>query len=126
MTRRLRNLWRAIGWLGIGLLLLLSLMPAPPEIPGPLGWDKVQHTLAYAVLMSWFWQAYQPSWRWPLFFLALGGGVELLQAWSSFRSAELSDLLANATGVALGLGLAVMTPLGRVLDWLERASLKKS
>ena len=120
MPDQIRVLWRLLGWCGVGLLLLLSLMPAPPDIAGPLGWDKAQHTLAYATLTLWFWQAYQPGWRWVLFFLVLGAGVELLQAWSGYRSAELGDMLANAIGVGIGLSLGAFTPLGHMLDWLDK------
>ena len=31
-------------------ILWLSLTPAPPHIPGPLGWDKLLHSGAYALL----------------------------------------------------------------------------
>ena len=91
-----------------------------PSLPGLLAWDKLQHTLAYALLMIWFRQAFQPHWRWPVFLLTLGIAMELLQGWSGSRVAELSDLFANALGVGAGLYLAVATPVGRILICLEQ------
>ncbi|MGB0128390.1 MAG: hypothetical protein WBP72_12190, partial [Rhodocyclaceae bacterium] len=45
--------WRACGWGLIALVVLLSLTPAPLDLPGAEG-DKVGHLLAYAALMQWF------------------------------------------------------------------------
>lgn len=115
-----RLFWQGCAWLGVALLVYLSLSANLPALPGPLVWDKMQHTLAYALLMIWFWQAFQPHWRWPLFLLMLGVLLELLQSQSSSRVAELSDILANALGISLGLYLAVATPIGRLLPWLEK------
>ena len=119
-TLRWRLVWQLIAWLGVVLLSYLSLIPAPPELPGPLAWDKLQHTLVYAFLMIWFRQAFQPHWRWPVFLLTLGIALEFMQGWSGHRFTELSDILANTLGVGVGLYLAIATPVGRSLIWLEK------
>jgi hypothetical protein len=50
-------LWLATGWLLVASIIYLSLAPAPPSIDLPEG-DKLEHVLAYAVLMFWFAQMY--------------------------------------------------------------------
>ena len=90
------------------LILWLSLMSSPPSAPGILGWDKLQHFLAYGLLAlliarvtelipagcnrrAW-WQAWLAA---VLFGLLL----ECLQwAMHSGRAAEWSDLAADALG----------------------------
>lgn len=50
---KLRPPWLAIGWALVLLVICLSVIPAPPGIPGELG-DKAGHVAAYSVLMLWF------------------------------------------------------------------------
>ena len=130
MTAALQHarLWRILGWLLTGAVMILSLLPSLPPPPGPLAWDKAQHLLAYAVLMLWFRQAYPPHWRWPLLLLVLGTGLEGLQGLSVHRQLEAYDMLANALGVGLGLALAAFTPLERLLQRLDRglAALRRA
>ena len=45
--------------------------------------------------------------------------LEFLQGLTDYRTFEIADMIANATGAALGWGLA-QTPLRNVLDWMER------
>ena len=55
---RLRVLWHAIGYLLIGLVVVFSLMPNPPEGPDdPGNWSG--HLLAYGTLMAWFAQLHE-------------------------------------------------------------------
>lgn len=89
-------------------ILCLSIMPNPP-VPhtGFLSWDKVQHALAYAALVSITGWALLPlvspplrAWRYALLF-ALGYGVlmELLQVWfTSSRKGDVGDIVADALG----------------------------
>ena len=100
-----RKTWLAAGWLLILLIGYLSLTPSPPT---PLVFphaDKLEHLVAYALLMGWFCQIY--SARRQRIYLALaciayGGIIELLQGWGGHRYAEWADLLADSLGVALG------------------------
>lgn len=105
-------IWRACGWGLVALVVYLSLMPAPPDLPGAEG-DKVGHLLAYAALMVWF------AWLYPglrargacaLGFVALGVALEFAQGQTGYRSFDTMDMLADATGVALGW-LAALLPL---------------
>ena len=52
-TRTIRLGWSLIGWVGVALILYLSLMPHPPELDIEQG-DKLQHIAAYTVLMGWW------------------------------------------------------------------------
>ncbi|MDQ2694005.1 MAG: VanZ family protein [Pseudomonadota bacterium] len=115
---RYGRLWQGIGWLLVLTVMVLSLMPQPPQPPG-LTWDKAQHLLAYGVLMLWFRQAFAPRRRWIGFLVLLGVGLECLQGLSGGRHFEYADMLANTLGVGCGLLLAA-TPLGTVAPRLDR------
>jgi VanZ family protein len=98
------TLWLTIAWLLVGALVYLSLMPAPPEIDMSEG-DKAAHLLAYAVVTLWFVQIYEARRA----RMAIAGGLvllgvtlEFLQGYSGYRSFELADMAANASGVVLG------------------------
>ena len=115
MTRGvLRRLAVALGWLMVAAIVALSLGPAPDtglEVPYE---DKWGHLLAYGSLMGWFALLYR---GWParsgylLGFLLLGIGLELIQSQVAGREGSAADVLANLTG--LGLGLALSLPIGR-------------
>lgn len=73
--------------------------------------DKTMHVLAYALAVIPL-AAVPPK---PRLRIALGaiiwsGAIELLQPFVG-RTANFSDLMANATGVLLGLGLAALCRL---------------
>lgn len=116
---RWKKLWQGIAWLGIGLLLFLSLIPSLPTLPSLINWDKLHHILAYAVLMLWFSQVFQQHWRWPVFLLLLGIGLEFIQEASGIRTGHIYDVLANTVGIALGLWLTHFTPAGHLLQFLD-------
>ena len=100
------RLWQGLAWCMVWVVVWLSLTPHPPEPPAFLAWDKAQHCLAYAFLMFWFRQAFSKTWRWPLFLVALGVGIEFLQGYGGFRVFDRLDMLANSIGVVLGFMLA--------------------
>lgn len=100
-----RTAWLAAGWLLIFLIAYISLIPSPPAPMRFPHADKLEHLIAYTLLMGWFCQIY--SARRQRVYLALaciayGGIIELLQGWSGYRSADWLDLLADSLGVALG------------------------
>jgi hypothetical protein len=103
----------------VAVVVWLSLMPDRLQPTTPwLGWDKTQHALAYASLMYWFRQAFVPRWRWPVFLLFLGVGLEILQGVGGVRTFDPADMIANGLGVCLGLALGY-TPLGRLLSKVD-------
>ena len=123
---RLRRLWLGIGWTLIGLVVYLTLVPSPSGPPPFPAADKLEHALAYAVLMGWFAQLYRaPSQRWLSAggLIALGVLLEYSQLLGGVRDFEYLDMLADAVGVLLGW-LGVLTPLGRTLQILEARWLR--
>ena len=114
------RLWRILAAGMLAVVVILSLVPDPPKPPGLLGWDKLQHTAAYAFLAWWFLQAWEGrrSLAWCVFLVAVGCGIEGLQALTSLRQPSLLDAIANTLGVALG-GLLWRGPLGGVLSRLD-------
>lgn len=99
--------------------LVLALMPAGIPMPST-GWDKSNHLLCFAVLALLGCRAYAGRETAVLLgLLFYGGAIEVLQSFTSYRSAEWRDLLADAAGLALGLGLRA---LGRKIVSLGQGS----
>ena len=66
-------------------------------------WDKAQHAFAFLVLTCLGFFAYPNSgWRMVAGLLAFGILIEFMQYLTGYRFAELSDFLADLTGVTLG------------------------
>lgn len=124
-TLRYWPLWAMMGWVLAGAVIYLSLAPKPPEFPGPLHWDKLDHLTAYAVLMGWFAQLYRTP-RMHAFlagaFILLGAALELLQYATGYRTLDAMDMTANTLGVLLAWGLA-RTRFALALQFLERKLL---
>ena len=103
-------LWLWLGRFAIVALVALSLLPLPAIAHVPPGGDKVEHFVAYLVLMLWYGQLCADR-RTLLLraigLLALGAAIELLQGLTRYRSAEWLDLAADAFGVALGYALSL-------------------
>ena len=95
----------------ITIIFWLSLEPAPPRIGGLLGWDKLQHAVAYG-LLAWllfrvlvyrrFGMNRHAWWQSWLLTSLLGGFLEILQmTMQNGRTAEWGELLADATGALI-------------------------
>ncbi|GAM10827.1 PAP2 superfamily protein [Geobacter sp. OR-1] len=88
------------------IIIWLSLTPSPPKMPNKfLGWDKLQHASAYAVMMFLGVRAFAYSGKaiWPVFIgvVCFGGAMEIAQSLlTSHRTADILDLVANMTGAA--------------------------
>lgn len=111
------RLWTGLWCLGIALLVVVSLLPAP-DLLQPPGSDKLHHFVAYALLAAWAVQLYA---RWPsllgagLGLVLLGIGLEHAQgALTDTRVSDARDALANTLGVIAGLMLR-LTPWRDVL-----------
>jgi len=122
---RLRSLWLAAGWLLVFLVVYLSLRPGGALLPETFI-DKLQHVIAYAVLMYWFAGLYalRPVRAcYATGFIALGIALEFIQLWSGYRSFDPGDMVADAVGVAAGWLLAPpRTP--PMLEAVERIMFK--
>jgi len=117
---RYRRFWQTAAWLAVGVVVTLSAIPDPPGVSvSILEWDKAQHAMGYAGLMWLFRQVFGRSAMWVVLLVMLGIGLEGVQALTPTRRPEFGDVVANVTGIGLGLLLAA-TPLGRTLAWVER------
>lgn len=118
----LTRLWL---WIGLGMILTvvaLSVMNPPVAVKQFLLHDKLLHALAYAGLMGWFSQIFHQRLTRLLLvivFVAMGVGVEFLQSFNPRRFFDVSDMIANGTGVLIAWALA-HTWLGHTLSWFEK------
>ena len=123
----MRSAWIALGWAGVIAVIVLSLIPAPPELIEIEEGDKIEHLLAYGSLMFWFAQVYLPvraRWLVAVPLVAMGVGVEFVQGWTGWRLFSYADMLANTAGVAVGW--LVATPRTPNLLSLARARTIRS
>jgi len=104
----MRRLLLAGGWLFAAAIVILSLMPAPPDIDVPHG-DKLGHIAAYTLLSFWFCWLY-PAWKTRIAYaagwIAMGVALEFAQGATGYRSFEVADMAANSLGVLLGWGIS--------------------
>lgn len=116
---RLGWLWLMFGLLGVLGVIVVSLVPPSPT-PDVVNLDKLLHLGVYALMVVWFGAIFLQHWH-PFIafvFILLGIGLEFAQAQTGYRSYELPDMLANALGSVLGVGLAG-TVFGESLARLE-------
>jgi VanZ family protein len=117
---RLAKFWFVLAYISLLVLGILSLIPAP-DIGGS---DKFAHFLSYAVLSAWFsLLVKQRKSLWLILFGLISYGLllELLQGFTSYRSEDMADAVANSLGVITGLAF-YFSPLRRILrvvdNWL--------
>jgi len=125
---KLRWTWLALGWLGVAAIFYLSLMPHPPEPVHFWNADKLEHALAYCLLMLWFCQVYRqrrPRLMLAMLLVAMGALIEYMQRETGYRFFDYADMLSNATGVLVGWAWA-RTGLGRVFAYFEYHVAKKN
>jgi len=110
------------------IILWLALMPAPPSIPGILGWDKLQHAgafLVFILLAGWALLACtERPWRWALLASAgFGILIEVLQGlFTKNRSADPFDLMADLVGA----GAVFLLMAGRERRQMSKARHKRA
>jgi VanZ family protein len=124
---KLRWSWLALGWLWVGAIFYVSLMQHPPEPVQFWSADKLEHALAYCLLMLWFCQVYRKRTSRMLLavlLLAMGIIIEYLQRETGYRTFDYADMFADATGVVVGWAWA-RTGLGRVFAYLEIHAARK-
>ena len=101
----------AIPVVWAGIISWLSLTASPPAPPGILGWDKLLHAVAYALLalaIAQYLQIHAADSRRTAIYGALlatayGGLIEVLQfTLQTGRTAEWWDFVANAIGALAG------------------------
>jgi VanZ family protein len=106
------------------VLLYLSLAPSPPQVDGPLGWDKLQHGLALGVMAFLLFRAcvsfrvspFRSACMGFVWATLFGGVIEILQgAFTAHRQADPIDFAADGVGAVI----AVLLP--RLGAWLRGA-----
>ena len=98
--------FRLLFWPGVAGIILVSVTPQVYLPPTFDIWDKLQHFLAYAGLSGVGRPAYAAKkYTWALFLglIALGGALEIAQAFIPGRLPSFGDAVANALGVGGGL-----------------------
>ena len=117
---KVRPVWAGVACALVFAVLYFSLTSTPPDLQGRA--DKYGHIAGYAALMFWLMQivaGVRSRILLALGLLALGVGIEVLQAYSG-RDLERGDILANAIGIAVGW-LAGLPCTFNVLSRLRRA-----
>ena len=102
-----RKLLLFVWMLAMGFVTVLALLPVEHlQLPVFDWWDKAQHALAFAVLTA------GACLLWPrttvcvvVGMIAYGAALELAQWAVGWRFAEWSDLLADAVGVVVAVGI---------------------
>ena len=122
---------RAWFWLGVGWALFGTVWALVPHsltlVPssGLFEWlrnqhevlrivfssDKIDHLAGFALLTGWFCQLYESGsrrLRVMASLLALAASIEIMQGFTTWRTAEIGDWMASAIGI--GLGWLASTP----------------
>ena len=109
-----KRLWRVLTIVVTVSILILSLIPKPPEIPGGLHFaDKIAHFIAYAVLsFLLFTSLFEGKKLSTVLIVAAacmiyGGVIEILQTFTH-RQPELWDLTADLFGAVCGAALGAV------------------
>lgn len=106
-TFRYFTAWSVVGWIGVFLVISLSLVPKAPEFLAADSGNHLGHFLAYMLIMSWFVQLHtERAWcSFAMGFMLLGFVLEVLQGLLGYRHFDLLDLAANCLGVSAGWAL---------------------
>ena len=109
-----KRFWRVLTIVVTVSILILSLIPKPPEIPGGLHFaDKIAHFIAYAVLsFLLFTSLFEGKKLSTVLIVAAacmvyGGVIEILQTFTH-RQPELWDLTADLFGAVCGAALGAV------------------
>jgi len=120
-------IWLSIGFGLVALVIYLSVAGFyMPQTPFKVG-DKLNHLLAYGVLMGWFGQLFL-RWRHRCFIaialVLLGVGMEFVQGTMAHRTFEWLDASANTLGVVIAIA-ALAFGAERILRQFEIHALGK-
>ncbi len=121
----LRKWWSLTGIGLIFFVVYLSLAEIYlPQVPSTIG-DKINHLIAYAVLMGWFGQLFTSKRSRIILACALvllGVAMEVGQSMTTYRFFDWLDAVANSIGVMLGV-IALASGADKILPWVERRLL---
>jgi VanZ family protein len=106
----IRRVGAWLFWPALAVVAWGELTPHPPELTGPLSWDKLDHFIAYgglSLLATLAW-GLRRSLVWVfLAVVSLGGLLEILQTLVG-RDGEWGDFIANDLGALTGLAVAAL------------------
>jgi VanZ family protein len=117
-----RKVWLFVGLMLVAAVIYLSLtasFPAYLVIDDDL---KLNHVLAYAVLMLYFAQLIvSPRMAWGIaaLFAIMGIVLEYLQGQTGYRTFSYYDMLANCLGISFGFIIS-KTSLVNSLAYIDR------
>jgi VanZ family protein len=118
-----RPAWWLSAWIAMLVATVVVCLARIPDIAPQVDYfDKIEHLVGYALLAAYaamLFATRRALGAAALGLVALGVLIELLQSMTSWRSADAGDVLANATGVVLGM-LVAATPLRSGLQWVDR------
>lgn len=96
------QVFRALGWLMVGAVVVLSLIRLPATPTALTGSDKLLHLLTYGFLSFWFFHTHNNKmWQVIAGFVLLGSVLEWLQSLTTYRFFEWWDWGMNLAGVML-------------------------
>lgn len=123
-TFRRPRLWLVLWGLLLASVIVGSVLPAD-DLPAPqfAGFDKLEHAFGYGVLSAYavmlFARRRTQAWA-AVGLVVLGIAIEIAQArWTSSRSGDPGDVLADLVGVLAGLAIA-STAWARGLQRIDR------
>lgn len=133
---RYPRLWLSLGWTAVALAIFVCLVPMDKLPQPPNVSDKTEHFLAYLLLSVWFAGIYPRARYWiiALGLFVMGVLIEFAQgAMHLGRHADARDVLANSSGMLVGLLLCWLWLGGwaqRIESWIEmlmsKAVVRKS
>ena len=121
--------WQLASLLMLTTVLTAALMPAVwwwSDKTKALSWfehfDKWLHGITFLVLSIWFSGLYRKGayWKLGLGLLAFGLFIEACQAMVSYRTADWIDVVADVTGIIIGLVIGIAGTGGWCLRVEER------
>lgn len=103
---------KLVFWCALATVLVLSLLPGALLPPVFNFWDKAQHALGFFGLTGLALLAYpqKPLLHIGLGLLLAGGAIEVAQSATGWRYGDGLDLLADAVGIVMALGLRLAWP----------------
>lgn len=111
MNRRLTHVFAAGYVFSLAAVIVVSVLPRADLAPGPEGIDKLYHAFAYAIIAGCGALGFTNA-RLRVFsaFLALvtGGVLEIVQTYLPNRTGTWDDGVANAAGILIGYGTAII------------------
>ncbi len=100
-----------IFWLAFLTVSILMFVPGkPPQADGFMHWDKIQHAVAFMLLIKLAWSAYPNKKYLAVITLVLfGAAIEVLQATlTTTRTGTTGDWIADLVGIMLGMTICVL------------------